>query len=105
MPKMLRRMQLEEVFDNLAGVLERVHMEKDFVILVEREGEAVAVVLSPEEYARLSGGAEPYVSDAAIERALAAAGAWSDLDTEAMLEAIYEKRHRPATRPPISFDD
>ena len=98
-------MKFEEVSSDLAGVLERVHLDRDSVILVEREGESVAVVLNPEEYDRLSGGAESHVSDAAVERALAAAGAWSDLDTDAMIKAIYEERHRPAMRPPVSFAD
>ncbi len=73
---------------NLLEILEAVHTDKT-PRMIEREGEALAVVLDPEDY---SGPAAP-TTTASITRALEAAGAWKDLDTDAIVEKIYRARH------------
>lgn len=76
---------------NLLRILEDVHADKE-PRLIERDGEALAVVVSPEEYAAVA----TTPTDEGIARALKAAGAWKDLDTDAMVERIYRARREAA---------
>ena len=48
--------------------------------------------------------ADAYAGREGIERALAAAGAWSDLDYDEMLDAVDRIRHASVPTPPIEFD-
>lgn len=77
---------------DLLRVLEEVHTDKEPRV-VEKEGEAIAVIISMEDFAGALGSSEEGTA-----RALEAAGAWKDLDTDSMVEAIYRARHES---PPI----
>jgi len=48
--------------------------------------------------------ADAYTGREGIERALAAAGAWSDLEYDEMLDALDRIRHSSVPTPPIEFD-
>ncbi len=87
MAKELKRVRLE-LDTNLLDILEAVHLDKT-PRLIERDGEAIAVVVNPEDYA----GPLPAPTDAGIAKALKAAGAWKDFDTDTMVEKIYRARH------------
>ena len=42
-------------------------------------------------------------SAASTQSALAAAGAWSDVDSDALIQSIYEARHASPSRPPLEL--
>ena len=95
MPMSPRRVKLEPNTDIL-GLIDEVRSDKEPRVL-EREGEDVAVLLSPDDYAALT--AEPK-SKTHKARLLSLAGAWKDLDTDTMIEKIYGARHEsPPSRP------
>ncbi len=48
--------------------------------------------------------ADAYAGREGIERALALAGAWSDLDLDETLDALDRIRHESVPTPPIEFD-
>lgn len=48
--------------------------------------------------------ADAYGGREGIKRALALAGAWSDLDFDEMLDALDRIRHESVPTPPIEFD-
>ncbi|MBI4320685.1 MAG: hypothetical protein HY675_19510 [Chloroflexi bacterium] len=88
MAKALKKIQLG-AGTNLLGILEDVHMDK-VPRLIERHGEPLAVVLSPDDYH--APGAVPK-SKRLKRRLMALAGAWSDLDADRMIEELYKARH------------
>jgi hypothetical protein len=63
--------------------------------VLERGGQPVAVVVTLKD-ARHSLLESP--SPEGIAAALSAAGAWADLDTDAMIDEIYRARHESPTR-------
>jgi len=69
--------------------LEQVHADK-VARIVERNGIDVAVIVSVEEMATRR---ELIPSPAAKKRALSAAGAWKDIDTDSLVDEIYRWRH------------
>jgi hypothetical protein len=73
---------------DLRDVVERVREDK-MPRLIERNGEALALMISPEcfEAAR-----EP-TSKRLKEQLLALAGVWSDLDADRMIDELYRRRH------------
>lgn len=79
-------------------LLEAVHSEGT-PYLIERAGESLAVVIHPDEYG--VGAAMP--TEEGIARALRAAGAWEDLDTDALLDSTYRARHEGPTSRPVSL--
>ncbi len=96
MAREFKRVPLEPNTD-LVQVVEDVH--KDNVPrLIEREGEALAVLLSPEDYTAVS--AKPK-SKRLKRRLLSFAGVWGDLDADRMIEELYTARHEaPPSAPP-----
>jgi hypothetical protein len=72
--------------------------ESEKPLLLQRSGEAVAVVI-PVALAEDFGLRGPITAED-IQAFRAAAGAWKDVDTDKLLEDIYESRGRPA-RPPV----
>lgn len=80
---------------DLLRVLEEVHADKEPRV-VEKEGEAIAAIISMEDFAAALG-----PSEEGVVRALKAAGAWKDLDTESMVEALYRARHESAPSKPV----
>ena len=65
--------------------------------VLEKDGEDVAVVMSPEGYVALAGDAK---SKRNRSKLLALAGSWKDVDTDAMVEEIYRERHEsPPAQP------
>ena len=70
--------------------------------LLERDGVPVAVVSRPEEVA-LDLNAK--MSEEKRRKLLSLAGAWSDIDTDKMIEDIYRWRHEAPVDPPASFEE
>lgn len=97
MEKELKRIRLEPD-TNLLQILEDVHADKA-PRLIERDGEALAVVIDPEDYGSLL--LAP--TNLGKARALKAAGAWKDLNTDALIERIYSARHEAPPSPPVSL--
>ena len=80
---------------DLLRVLEEVHADKEPRV-VEKEGEAIAAIISMEDFGEALG-----PSEEGTRRALEAAGAWKDLDTDSMVEAIYRGRHESLPSKPV----
>ena len=80
---------------DLLRVLEEVHADKEPRV-VEKEGEAIAAIISMEEFAAALGPSEEERA-----RALEAAGAWRDLDRDSMVEAVYRARHKSPPSKPV----
>lgn len=85
--KELKRVRLEPNTD-LVHVVEDVHADK-VPRLIEREGEPLAVLLSPEDYTTVF--ARPK-SKRRKRRLLSFAGVWVDLDADRMIEELYRAR-------------
>ncbi len=97
MAKELKHVTITSETD-LMKLVEEVHVDKE-PLLLERDGEALAVILSPEEYAETRS-----LSLAERKaRALAAAGAWKDLDADDLIEYIYRGRHEAPPSPPVTL--
>jgi prevent-host-death family protein len=81
---------------DLRDVVERVREDK-MPRLIERDGEPLAVVVSPEQF---EAAREP-TSKRRKEQLLSLAGVWSDLDADRMIEDVYRRRHEtPPSAPP-----
>jgi PHD/YefM family antitoxin component YafN of YafNO toxin-antitoxin module len=78
---------------DLLRVLEEVHADKEPRV-VEKEGEAIAAIISMEDFATALGPSEEGM-------AMALAGAWKDLNTDSMVEAIYRARHESPPSTPV----
>jgi hypothetical protein len=66
--------------------------------LVERDGRPIAVVLAPEDYEDTV----PIPKSRRFKAELMAlAGAWKDIDADAMIEYIYRGRHESPPSPPV----
>jgi hypothetical protein len=98
MAKEPKRVKVESDSDIIA-VLEELNADKEPRVL-EMAGEDVAVVLSPDDYVSLVG--EPK-SKRNKERLLALAGAWKDLDTDALVDNIYRWRHESPPSPAVEL--
>ncbi len=97
MTKALKRIRLSPE-TNLLRIVEDVHADK-VPRLIEREGEVLAVVVSPEEY-RI---AEPIPKSRRLKKRLMSfAGVWSDLDADRMIEELYKARHEAPPSPPVT---
>jgi prevent-host-death family protein len=68
--------------------------------VIERAGKGVAVVVSAEEYKSLSG--KP-LSAKKRKRLMGLAGAWKDVDADAMIEHIYKARHESPPSKPVKL--
>ena len=92
-----KRIPLEPSTD-LLHILEDVHADK-VPRLIEREGEALAVVVSPEDFApeEIAPKSKRLKKDL-----LSFAGVWSDLDAERMIEAVYKARHESPPSAPVN---
>lgn len=80
-------------------------------VLISRHGEALVAIPGVENgeavvYYRLeNGSSDPTTRSASIERALAAAGSWANLDVDETLDALDEIRHSNPPSPPFELDD
>jgi len=83
----MERVELGSETD-LREVVERVREDK-IPRLIERNGEPLAVVVSPEHF---EAAYEPK-SKRLKERLLSLAGVWSDLDADRMIDDLYRRRH------------
>lgn len=83
----LRHVPLKPDTD-LRRILEEVHRDR-VPRLIERDGEPLALVISPEDYP--STRAEPK-SKRYKEELLALAGVWSGLDADRLIEYVYQAR-------------
>jgi hypothetical protein len=80
---------------DLKSLVERVH-EDGRSRIIERDGEPVAVVISPDAFE----GSSSVASLTQREKLLAFAGIWSDLDAGALIADVYRRRHQsPACGP------
>lgn len=85
-------------------MLKRVH-SGEARLVVEKGGIPVAAIVSMYDLERLSTteGEVEGVSREAIDRALAAAGAWKDEDTDTMVSEIYRARRDMGERPGVKL--
>ncbi len=81
---------------DLRELLERVREDK-MPRLIERDGEPLAVVVSPEHFEAAH---EPK-SKRLKERLLSLAGVWHDVDADSMIDEIYRHRHEAPPSPPM----
>ncbi len=88
MSKGLKRVELRADTD-LIEIVEEVHSD-GAPRLIERDGEALAVLISPEDF--VDSGPLPK-SKLLKKRLLSLAGSWSDLDAERMIDELYHARH------------
>ena len=93
---MPRRIKLEPNTDIL-GLIDKVRADKEPRVL-EKEGESVAAIVSMEDLARIM---TPVPSRKGIAAALGAAGAWKELDTDALIKRIYKARHESPPSAPV----
>jgi PHD/YefM family antitoxin component YafN of YafNO toxin-antitoxin module len=91
----VKRIELGQETD-LRDVVEQVWEDK-IPRLIERDGEPLAMVVSPEDFDTTY---EPK-SRRLKERLLSLAGVWSDLDADRMIEELYRRRHEPPPSPPV----
>ena len=93
MTSVAKRIQLTHGSE-LEALASAVHADHEIRVL-ERDGKAIAAVVAlPESEA----GPLSSPSSEAIAIALSMAGAWKDLDTDAMIEEIYKARHESPSR-------
>ena len=93
---MPRRIKLEPNTDIL-GLIDEVRADKEPRVL-EREGEPVAAIVSMEDLVRIT---TLTPSPEGVAAALGAAGAWKDLDTDALIRRIYKARHESPPSAPV----
>ena len=67
--------------------------------IIERNGKAVAAIVSLEDFALMGGLVSP--SPESIARALAALGAWKGLGGDDLTDRIYGLRHDSPERAPL----
>jgi hypothetical protein len=84
--------------DELVAVVEAVRND-GAPRIVERDGEDIAVVVSPEEY-RVAPGDKGRRSREAL---LSFAGIWRDIDADKLIEDIYRWRHESPPSDPAQF--
>ena len=84
---------------DLASAAEAVNADKAPRVL-ERDGEPLAALVSMEDLNRLLlEGPAPE----GIARALAAAGAWADINGDDLIERIYRARHESPPSQPVNL--
>lgn len=98
MTKEPKRISLDRSTD-LLGLVEDVKADKE-PRLLERNGEDLVVIVSPEDYESMAGKARSKANKAAL---LALAGVWKDIDTEALIERIYRSRHESPPSAPVEI--
>lgn len=96
MPVPPRKIKIEPNTDIL-GLIDEVRSDKRPRVL-EREGEPIAAIVSMEDLARI---VTFTPSDEGIAAALRVAGAWKELDTDALVERIYKARHESPPSAPV----
>jgi PHD/YefM family antitoxin component YafN of YafNO toxin-antitoxin module len=83
---------------DLQSLVERVH-EDGRPCIIERDGEPVAVVISPDAFE----GSPDAASLTQREKRLAFAGIWSDLDADGLIVDVYRRRHASPANPPSAL--
>ena len=96
MPEELKRVRLESDTD-LRELLDDVYSDRA-PRLIERDGEPLAVIVSPADYAGLS---TPPKSRQMKQKLLSLAGVWKDLDADQMIEDLYRARHEAPPSAPV----
>ena len=93
-----RELKIEEIGDvpEMLRLAEDVQ-ESEEPRLLRRDGVDVAVLI-PLGFAKDVGLRGPR-TEADLQAFRAAAGSWADVDTDALIEDIYEQRGRPARSP------
>jgi hypothetical protein len=100
MAKGTRRIRLDSAAD-LEHILDQVRSD-GVPRLVERGGEAIAVVARPDDDALAA--PEP-ASKRNRARLMSMAGVWRDLDADGMIEAIYHRRRSAPVSRPVDVPD
>lgn len=98
MEKQVIHVELEPDTD-LHELVEEVHSD-GVPRLLERNGEALAVLAPTENYTPST--AEPK-SRRNRDTILALAGAWKDLDGDALIEDLYKARNESPPSPPVDL--
>ena len=88
MAKALIRIPFDEFATNPAGVFDRVTTNRE-TIVVEKDNGSAAVLKPAPNRRRRSG----TISEADWQAFLSSAGGWSDVDTDKLVEDIYESRN------------
>ncbi len=83
----------------LGKLLEDIRADK-LPRAIEKDGEVLAILVSPEEYPSMSQAPKSKVNK---EKILALAGAWKDLDAEELIDYIYRGRHEAPISPPVDL--
>ena len=96
MPHAVVRVPIQELASDLEHIFDRV-AQGESVIVIDRAGEDVAIVKPMRARRR---GRRKTAADRAAFRS--AAGGWADVDTDALVETLYESRSQ-SSRPPVNL--
>lgn len=97
MAKAITRVSFDEFAHNLEDYFERVVRDEETIVVEKAEGERVVLSPGPAK------GYTPKKRTAADREAfLSSFGSWSDVDVDAFLKYIYERRDVPS-RPPVEL--
>ena len=87
-----KRITLNELSDNLARIIDLVLASNERIVVEKEDGGVVSIV--PEAVAPKS--------DADLAVFMSAAGSWSDMDSDRLIEEIYSSRNA-SSRPPVAL--
>jgi hypothetical protein len=93
----MQRVELAPDTD-LREILEAVQADKT-PRLIERNGEAIAVISAPEDFLPDASAPKSRLSQ---KQLLALAGAWRDVDADRLIEHTYRARHEAPPSPPVT---
>lgn len=83
----------------LFAIAEDVQIDREPRVL-EKAGVGVAAIVSIDDFDRML---VPNASSEGMEKALSAAGAWRDFDTDDLIERIYRARHEGPPSQPVEL--
>lgn len=95
MPHAVARVPMQELASDVERIFDRV-AQGESVIVIDKAGEDVAIV----KPVRARRSRRKTAADLAAFRA--AAGGWADVDTDAVVESLYDSR-RQSSRPPVDL--
>jgi hypothetical protein len=96
------RIPFDEFAANLTRIFERLR-RTDETLLVETDEETIVVQRAAVDHAELASSYSFAPTPADYEEFRAAAGSWSDVDTDELIKHIYAGRVHVSDRPPIKL--